>query len=1070
MSVSSPFIHRPIATSLLGIAVMLGGVLGYLWLPISSLPQVDFPTIQVTTQLPGASPDTMASLVTAPLERQFGQIPSLSTLTSSSSFGISQITLQFDLSRDIDSAAQDVQAGINAAASTLPRTLPYPPVYSKVNPADAPIVTLALTSNTISLRQLSDLADSLLAQRLSELNGVGRVTVEGNIRPAVRIQLDLARLANYGLSLEDVRNVIVAANVAGAKGSLDGTHQSYTIAANDQLPAASAYRDVVIAYRNQAPVFLKDIANVVDSLENTKVGGWYQGAPAVIVDIQRQPGANVIATVEGIQKELPRLQRAVPAGAALTVVHDSTTTIRASIRDVQVTLVLSVALVITVVFIFLRTIRATIIAGVALPLSLIATFGVMWFCGFSLDNLSLMALTIGTGFVVDDAIVMIENIVRHMEDGEDGFEAALEGAREIGFTVISLTLSLIAVFIPLLFMTGIVGRMFREFALTLTIAVVTSAVVSLTLTPMMCSRLLRHEAETAGNAVTRRFHGLVDNSVNAYRRSLEWVLGHQFMTLMVTLATLGATIWLYVVIPKGFLPLQDTGLIYGVLEGGEDVSFTEMQRLRAEIETVIRKDPDVTGVVSVVGVTPLNATPNASRLAITLRPRDQRSALVTAVIDRLKQAVSMVPGTTLYFQPVQDIQISTRVSRAQFQYTMTGTSTVEVEDWASRLAARLQSSPALTDVASESQNNGLRMQVQVDRATAGRLGVSMQTVVDTLDDAFGQRQISTIYAQTNQYRVILEAAPAYQSDPNSLSKLYVPAAGTQAAAAQTSLTAGSSPPTQLATAGASQVPISAIAKFKYTTAPLVISHEQQFPAVTISFNLAPQAALSDAVAAISAAEQEIGVPTSVTGSYSGDAAEFSKSLAGEPWLILAAAVTIYIVLGVLYESFIHPLTILSTLPSAGVGALLALMLYGHDLSVVALIGIVLLMGIVKKNAIMMIDFALEAERVQGLSPRDSILQASLLRFRPIMMTTLAALFGALPLALESGTGSELRNPLGITIVGGLILSQLLTLYTTPVIYLQMEWLRARLSGRGPELSEPELALPLAPEPSQRPAE
>ena len=1070
MSVSSPFIHRPIATSLLGIAVTLGGMLGYFWLPISSLPQVDFPTIQVTTQLPGASPDIMAALVTAPLERQFGQIPSLSTMTSSSSFGVSQITLQFDLSRDIDSAAQDVQAGINAAGSTLPKTLPYPPVYSKVNPADAPIVTLALTSNTISLRQLSDLADSLLAQRLSELSGVGRVTVEGGLRPAIRIQADLARLADYGISMEDLRNVILGANVAGAKGSLDGTHQSYTIAANDQISAAEAYSDVVVTYRNQAPVFLKDVAKVVDGLENNKVGGWFQAVPAVIVDIQRQPGANVIATVQGIQKELPRLQRSVPAGARLTVVHDSTTTIRASIHDVQFTLILSVGLVIAVVFIFLRTVRATIIAGVALPLSLIATFGVMWFCGFSLDNLSLMALTIGTGFVVDDAIVMIENIVRHMEEGEPPFEAALEGAREIGFTVISLTLSLIAVFIPLLFMTGIVGRMFREFALTLSIAVVTSAVVSLTLTPMMCSRLLRQQLEGGGNVVTRGFHRLVDSSVNGYRRTLEWVLEHQFLTLMVTLATLGATIWLYIIIPKGFLPLQDTGLIYAVLEGGQDVSFIEMQRLRGEIETAIRKDQDVTGVVSVVGVTPLNATPNAARLAITLKPRDERSETVGPIIDRLKRQVAAVPGTVVYFQPVQDIQISTRTSRAQFQYTLTGTDSDEVGNWAERLADKLRSSPVLIDVASEAQNNGLRMMVQVDRATASRLGVSMQTIVDSLSDSFGQRQISTIYAQANQYRVILEAAPQYQSDPNSLAKLYVPAAGVQAAAAQTSLTAGASPTQLLTTEGATQVPLSAIAQMQYTTAPLVISHEEQFPAVTISFNLAPKAALSDAVAVITAAQEDIGVPTSVIGNYSGDAAEFSKSLAGEPWLILAAAVTIYIVLGVLYESFIHPLTILSTLPSAGVGALLALMLFNLDLSVVALIGIVLLMGIVKKNAIMMIDFALEAERVEGLSPRDSILQASLLRFRPIMMTTLAALFGALPLALESGTGAELRNPLGITIVGGLILSQMLTLYTTPVIYLQMEWLRARLSGRGPELSQGELHLPIAPEPSQRAAE
>jgi multidrug efflux pump len=1070
MSVSAPFIHRPIATSLLGFAVMLGGFLGYLWLPVSSLPQVDFPTIQVTTQLPGGSPDIMASLVTAPLERQFGQIPSLTTMTSSSSFGVSQITLQFDLSRDIDSAAQDVQAGINAAASTLPRTLPYPPTYSKVNPADAPIVTLALTSKTVSLRTLSDLADSLLAQRLSELTGVGRVTVEGNLRPAIRIQADLARLANYGISLEDMRNVIAGANVAGPKGSLDGTHQSYTIQANDQLTAAQAYRNLVIAYNNGAPLFLKDVAAVVDGLENAKVGGWYQGTPAVIIDIQRQPGANVIDTVQRIQRELPRLQRAVPADAELTVVHDATTTIRASIHDVQFTLILSVVLVILVVLIFLRTVRATIIAGVALPLSLIATFGIMWFCGFSLDNLSLMALTIGTGFVVDDAIVMIENIVRHMEEGEGGFEAALEGAREIGFTVISLTLSLVAVFIPLLFMTGIVGRMFREFALTLTIAVVTSAVVSLTLTPMMCSRLLRHEVQTRGNSVTRGFHRLVDWSVDAYRRSLEWVLRHQLLTLLVTIATLVATLWLYVIVPKGFLPLQDSGLIYAVMEGGQDASFAEMQRLRDAAEAAIRTDPDVTGVVSVIGVTPLNATPNAGRLAITLRPRDERKSNVTAVISRLKDKVAALPGIIVYFQPVQDIQISTRASRAQFQYTLTGTTAEEVRNWATRLAAELQASPVLREVVSEAQDDGLRMMVDVDRETAGRLGVSMQVVLDTLNDAFGQRQISTIYGQSNQYRVILEAMPQYQNDPNSLSKLYVPAAGNQAVSAQTSLTAGSSPTPLLTTAGAAQVPLSAIARFKYTTAPLVISHQEQFPAVTISFNLAPGAALSDAVAVISAAEQEIGVPSSVIGSYSGDAAEFGKSLAGEPWLILAAAVTIYIVLGVLYESFIHPLTILSTLPSAGVGALLALMIGGYDLSVVALIGIVLLMGIVKKNAIMMIDFALEAERVQGLPPRDSILQACLLRFRPIMMTTLAALFGALPLALEGGTGSELRNPLGITIIGGLLLSQMLTLYTTPVIYLQMEWLRARLFGETQVERQQELDLPMRPEPSQHPAE
>jgi len=1037
MSVSTPFIHRPIATSLLGVAVMLGGWLGYWWLPVSSLPQVDFPTIQVTTQLPGSSADVTASLLTAPLERQFGQIPALTLMTSASSYGISQITLQFDLNRDIDGAAQDVQAAINAAGSTLPKNLPYPPVYSKVNPADAPIITLALTSQTIALRELSNFADTLLAQRLSQLSGVGHVSVEGGIRPAVRIQADFARLASYGLGMEDLRGAIGLANVAGPKGSFDGAQQSYTIATNDQISAAEAYKSVVVAYRNGAPVRLSDVAQVVDGLENMKVGGWLQGVPAVIIDVQRQPGANVIETVRLVQAELPRLQRAMPADAHLTVVHDRTGTIRASIRDVQFTLVLAVGLVVLVVLVFLRTIRATIIAGVALPLSLIATFGVMWFCGFSLDNLSLMALTIGTGFVVDDAIVMIENIVRHMEEGESALDAALRGAREIGFTVISLTVSLIAVFIPLLFMTGLVGRMFREFALTLTIAVVTSMVVSLTLTPMMCSRLLRHDPGD-GNRVTRAFNRLVDRTIEGYRRSLEWVLRHQTMTMVTTAATLVATIWLYVIIPKGFLPTQDTGLISAVTEAGPEVSFAEMQRLQARIVDVVKQDPDVTGAISVIGVSPINPTPNAGHLAITLKPRDERRAFVTAVVDRLRAAVAAVSGVVVYFQPVQDIQISTRSSRAQYQYTLTGTDPDDVNKWSTRLVEHLRGDPALREVASEAQEGGLRAFIRVDREAAGRLGVSMQVVNDTLNDAFAQRQVSTIYGQANQYRVILEAMPQYQRDPTSLSKLYV------------------------SSTNGAQVPLSAFTRFDSTAAPLAISHQAQFPAVTISFNLAPGRSLSDAVVAVADAERAIGMPPTVLGSYSGDAAEFDKSLAGQPWLILAAAVTIYIVLGVLYESFIHPFTILTTLPSAGVGALLALMLCGLDLSLVGLIGIVLLMGIVKKNAIMMIDFALEAERNEGLSPRASIVKASLLRFRPIMMTTLAALFGALPLALESGTGSELRFPLGVTIIGGLLLSQLLTLYTTPVIYLAMERLKARLQRATRPTPPTEAAPPVVP--------
>jgi multidrug efflux pump len=1026
MNVSAPFINRPVATSLMAFAVLLFGMLGYSRLSISPLPQVDFPTIQVTTQLPGGNPDTIASLVTASLERQFGQIPSLTSMSSQSSFGLSQITLQFALDRDIDAAAQDVQAAINAAASTLPRDLPYPPVYAKVNPADTPVLTLTLRSKTATLRDLSDLADTLIAPQLSQVSGVGRVSVQGGVRPAVRIEADLGRLAANRIGMEDLRQAVASANNAGAKGSLDGQRQSYTLDANDQILKAKQYETIIVAWRNNSPVMLRDVARVVEGLENARVGGWYNGEQAIVLDVLRQPGANIISTVEGVKETLPKLRAELAAGMTLDIVNDRTDTIRASIHEVEMTLLIAAGLVVAVVLLFLRNWRATIIAGVSLPLSIIATFSVMWAAGFSLDNLSLMALTIGTGFIVDDAIVMIENIVRNIEHGKKPLQAALDGAREIGFTVVSLTVSLIAVFIPLLFMSGIVGRMFREFALTLTIAVVISAVISLTLTPMLCALLLR-PAPTRAHTSWEIASLWLDR---AYYRSLDWALAREKFMLLLTGATLALTIGLYLYIPKGFLPRQDTGVLSVVLEASPDASFERMKALQAKVSEEFRKDPEVTGVVSVLGVGPLNATTNVGRLTVTLRSREIRDTSAEIIAERLKTAGERVAGATLFIEPVQDIQITTRPSRSQYQYTLTAADAGELLKWSNRLLDRLRGTPGLKNIAAETQDGGLRALIRIDRDKMGRLGISAQDVDNVLNDAFGQRQISTIYTQSNQYRVILEAAPQYLHG-NALEKLYVAPVG-----------------------GGPQTPLASFVRIDNIAAPLSVAHQDQFPASTISFDLAEGVALGDAVKMVADAQAAIGMPSSIVGVFSADAAEFNKSLASQPWLILAAVIAIYIVLGVLYESFAHPFTVLTTLPSAGVGALLALLILRIDMSIVALIGVVLLMGIVKKNAIMMIDFALEAERLEGLSPRESIVKAAHLRFRPIMMTTLAALFGALPLAIAHGPGSELRIPLGVSIIGGLLLSQALTLYTTPVIYMQVDRLRQRF-GRAPDEAEGE---------------
>lgn len=1024
MNISRPFIERPVATTLLMVALMICGVIGYRALPISALPEVDYPSIQVTTYYPGASPEVMITAVTAPLERKLGQMPGLTQMASTSSAGASAITLQFDLAISLDVAEQQVQAAINEAGAYLPAGLPSPPVYSKVNPADAPIMTLAVTSESLPLPKVADLVDTRLAQKLSQISGVGLVSISGGQRPAVRIRVNPTALASYGLNLESVRLAIIGANANTAKGGFDGVTQSSTIDANDQLRSPSDYNRVILAYRNGSPVRLSDIAETTDGAENIYLSAWAGHnpggqTPGVILNIQRQPGANVIAVVDRIKAILPTLQATLPEAAKVTVLTDRTVTIRASVDDVRVELLLSVILVILVIFVFLRSVPATIIPGITVPLSLVGTFAVIYLCDFSINNLTLMALTIATGFVVDDAIVMIENISRYIEKGETPMSAALKGSADIGFTIISLTFSLIAVLIPLLFMADIVGRLFREFAITLAVSILISAVISLTLTPMMCSRMLRHAPEGDTGRISQALGRFFDEVIRRYGLALRWVLDRQRLTLWVAIGTLLLTGLLYVFIPKGFFPLQDTGVIQGITEARQDISFSAMAIKQQEVAREILADPDVESLASFIGVDGNNATVNSGRIVINLRPLEERKSRAPAIAERLKARMAKLEGVTLYLQPVQDMTVDTTVSRTQYQFLLQTPKLNELSVWVPQLLEKIKAIPKVKDVATDLQTNGRQVTVDIDRSAAGRYGITVADIDNVLYDALGQRIISTIFTQSNQYRVILEVKPEFREGPEALGRLYVSAPG------------------------GAQVPLSNLAKFREQPAQLAITRVGQFPCARISFNLAEGAALGDAVMAIKQAEKDLGMPVSIDTTFQGAAAAFEIALKNELWLILAAIVVMYIVLGVLYESYIHPVTILSTLPSAGVGALLALMLARTDLDVIGIIGIILLIGIVKKNAIMMVDFALDAERTQGLTPEDAIYQACLLRFRPILMTTMAALLGALPLMLGSGMGSEMRQPLGITMVGGLIVSQVLTLFTTPVIYLWFDRLQRR---------------------------